>query len=298
MTITLICECGRRLDFKDEYAGRKVRCPDCDVTNTVGPADAAELASSGDVTFDREKFLLKQKALAIREKYDVADEHGQSLLFIERPRHMFKGLLALGAGIIAGFGVFAISGLLVALTPEQSTLGAVLSLVGMLLGITTILVVAVALSPKRHVTFYRDESGRERVLEILQDKKWQPIVATFTVRDATGTVIALLRKNYLFNLFRRRWQCLSPDGRTTMMMAREDSVILALLRRLLGTFFGLLRTQYILTRGETEVIIGEFNRKFTLFDRYVLDMTRDARRLIDRRIALAMGVMLDSGERR
>lgn len=297
MTITLICECGRRLDFKDEYAGRQIRCPDCDITNTVGPAVAAALVSTGDATFDREKFLLKQKALAIREKYDVADEHGQSLLFIERPRHMFKGLVALFAGLLAGFGMWVLTVFLGALTPEGSTLEAVIYLGGMVLSIATVLVLAVALSPKRHVTFYRDAVGRERVLEILQDKKWQPIVATFTVRDATGKVIALLRKNYLFNIFRRRWQCLSPDGRT-LMMAREDSVILALLRRLLGTFFGLLRTQYILTRGETEVIIGEFNRKFTLFDRYVLDMTRDAQRLIDRRIALAVGVMLDSGERR
>ena len=102
MTITLICECGRRLDFKDEYAGRQIRCPDCDITNTVGPAVAAALVSTGDATFDREKFLLKQKALAIREKYDVADEHGQSLLFIERPRHMFQGLVALLVGLLAG----------------------------------------------------------------------------------------------------------------------------------------------------------------------------------------------------
>lgn len=298
MTITLICECGRRLDFKDEYAGRQIRCPDCDITNTVGPAVAAALVSTGDATFDREKFLLKQKALAIREKYDVADEHGQSLLFIERPRHMFRGLIALFAGFAAGAAVIILFNFIVALTPDPSTLGDVLSVIGVFGSIAAIITVSVALSPKRHVTFYRDEKGRERVLEILQDKKWQPIVATFTVRDATGKVIALLRKNYLFNIFRRRWQCLSPDGRTTMMMAREDSVILALLRRLLGTFFGLLRTQYILTRGETEVIIGEFNRKFTLFDRYVLDMTRDAQRLIEGRIALAVGVMLDSGERR
>jgi hypothetical protein len=44
--------------------------------------------------------------------------------------------------------------------------------------------------------------------------------------------------------------------------------------------------------------LGEFNRKFTLFDRYVLDMTADTSRAIDRRIALALGVMLDACERR
>ena len=45
-------------------------------------------------------------------------------------------------------------------------------------------------------------------------------------------------------------------------------------------------------------MIGEFNRKLTLLDRYVLDLTADRERVFDRRIALALGVMLDTGERR
>ena len=45
-------------------------------------------------------------------------------------------------------------------------------------------------------------------------------------------------------------------------------------------------------------ILGEFNRKFTLLDRYVLDLTHDLQRTLDRRVALALGVMLDTGERR
>jgi len=43
---------------------------------------------------------------------------------------------------------------------------------------------------------------------------------------------------------------------------------------------------------------GEFNRKLTILDRYVLDMRADTTRSLDRRIALALGVMLDTGERR
>jgi hypothetical protein len=44
--------------------------------------------------------------------------------------------------------------------------------------------------------------------------------------------------------------------------------------------------------------VGEFNRKFTILDRYVLDLSRDSARALDRRVAVAMGVMLDTGERR
>jgi hypothetical protein len=49
---------------------------------------------------------------------------------------------------------------------------------------------------------------------------------------------------------------------------------------------------------KTEKTRGEFNRNFTLFDRYVLDLSRDRPRLIDRRLAIALGVLLDTGENR
>jgi hypothetical protein len=48
----------------------------------------------------------------------------------------------------------------------------------------------------------------------------------------------------------------------------------------------------------TGEVFGEFNRKFTLLDRYVLDLSLDPDRTFDRRFALALGVMLDTGERR
>ena len=65
----------------------------------------------------------------------------------------------------------------------------------------------------------------------------------------------------------------------------------------LGPLFGLLRTNFLLV-GADGAVLGEFNRKFTLLDRYVLDLTADPERLLDRRVALALGVMLDTGERR
>jgi hypothetical protein len=77
----------------------------------------------------------------------------------------------------------------------------------------------------------------------------------------------------------------------------EDSIVLSLLRRVLGPFFGLLRTNFVFQRPDGEVL-GEFNRKLTLLDRYILDLTADAERVFDRRVALASGVMLDTGERR
>jgi len=80
--------------------------------------------------------------------------------------------------------------------------------------------------------------------------------------------------------------------------ALQDSIVLALLRRILGPFFGFLRTNFVFVRGTDAEVFGELNRKFTLLDRYVLDLSADTARAFDRRVAVALGIMLDTGERR
>ena len=113
---------------------------------------------------------------------------------------------------------------------------------------------------------------------MLQDHKWTPITATYTVLTPEGMPLGRMRKNYLYNIFRKKWSVHDPDA-NPILIAREDSLILSLLRRFLGPLFGLLRTNFVLlTPGPDgqEQIRGEFNRKLTIFDRYVLDVTGTA----------------------
>ena len=63
-------------------------------------------------------------------------------------------------------------------------------------------------------------------------------------------------------------------------------------------FMELLRTNFIFQGAGSEAVVGEFKRKMTILDRYVLDLTADRARAFDRRVAVALGVMLDTGERR
>jgi uncharacterized protein YxjI len=283
--------------LKDEFAGKLVKCPHCG-----RPARAPSVVTAvagGDPAFDRDIFLLRQQMLKISEKYDVGDEQGNKIIFVERPAHLLRNLGSVLAVIAIVFAA------LVLLGSFEETSGSArnaegLKLLGALLLIFVVApVVGIALSVKRHVTFYRDESKRERLLDILQDKKFQPITKTYTVRDARGRPIARFGKNILFNLFRKRWYVWAPgSGRRLLFLANEDSIILSLLRRFLGPLFGLLRTNFIFLPAGTDDVIGEFKRKFTILDRYVLDMSADPQRLMDRRIALALGVMLDTGERR
>jgi len=301
MPILATCNCGAQYQLKDEFAGRAVRCKSCGATFTALATAAPAQQAQADAVFDRDKFLLRQKMMSLSQKYTVSNEQSQPIVFVVRPAHIGRSLLA-GLGAVVAFAVgVAVVVAPVALLNEQilqHETGMFVFFGGFVLGMIAAVAMAVILSLKRHVLFYRDESRTDKLIDVLQDKKIHIIVATFTLRSATGEVIAKFRKNYLHNFIRRKWQVIAPSGEV-ICTVKEDSIILSILRRFLGPlFYSLLRTNFIFCRQESDEIIGEFNRKFTLFDRYVLDMSSDPTRSLDRRIALAMGVMLDTGERR
>ena len=298
MSVRVTCQCGTSYELKDEFAGKLVKCPQCGRENRVpGAGGGVPMQVQADAVFDRDIFLLRQQLLRISEKYDVGDEKGNNIIYIERPAHLLQNLGAVLAAFAAAILLFVAFVAIAEQTPVGSAARAILLILGTVLAFVALIAVGVPLSAKRHVTFYRDGSKRDRLLEVLQDKKWQPITATYTVRDFRGKPLARFAKNIFSNFIRKRWDIRAPDGRL-QYVAKEDSVILSLLRRFLGPLFGLLRTNFIILRPDSEDVIGEFKRKFTILDRYVLDMSGDPQRLMDRRVALALGVMLDTGERR
>lgn len=311
MPIDVTCSsCGTPYALKDEFAGKKVRCRECqNVILIPAAADSfQELEEVGPgarslpAEFRRDKFLLKQKKISISEKYYVFDDQKNPILFVERPAHVLKGCLAILGAIGAFLVLFAIAmvGFSVLDSAGNKLAAGIVMVVGLILATILTIVVAIALSPKRHIRFYNDDTKSRLVLEVLQDTKFNPIRATYTVIDPADGVLGRFQKNYLYNFFRKRWYGLRPDD-SVFMLAQEDSLILALLRRVLGSIelLGmLLVTNFVFHLPGSSEVIGEFNRKFTLFDQYVLDLTADRQRILDRRMALALGVLLDTGERR
>jgi hypothetical protein len=303
MPIELTCaSCGKSYSLRDDLQGKSVRCRDCGTVATAGggPAPAAKAGAplaAGDPAFARDKFLLRQKAMALTaEKYYVWDEQGKTILFIQRPTHMLQTLGAILAGFLAGAVLSGVLGFLASLILKGSPAAAVVGGIGFFAGLIPTIF---ALAPKRHVEFYRDDTLREPLLRVLQDQKFAGLRATYTVEDLReNKVLARLEKHYLYDILRKRWYIYDAQGARVLAMALEDSIILSLLRRFLGPLFGFLRTNFLIVRGESDDVIGEFNRKFTLLDRYVLDMTADRKAALDRRVAVALGVMLDTGERR
>ena len=298
MAISVKCSCGKSFELRNEYAGEEMSCPACRAVLKV-PAVRTQV----DAVFDHDKFLMRQKRIAINEKYIVHDAQDRPILFVERPTYLLRSILAtcgvmfvMMAGTIGSFVMMAVA-------DNFGGAGSPLMIAAFVLALLATLMLtfasAVYFFPKRHVTFWRDKERGDRLLEVNQDSKLQLINATFTVKDQDGLPIARFSKNIFSNILRKCWRCTTPDG-SPLCCAYEDSIILALLRRFLGTMMGLLRTNFVLVEGRDPGgrILGEFNRKFTLFDRYVLDLTPDSTRSLDRRVALALGVMLDTGERR
>jgi hypothetical protein len=288
--IVVACPCGEVYELKPEYAGRLLECPACRRRLRAGQPRRAE-AALADGPFDRDVFLLRERVLTVAAKYEVWSEAGRPVLYVERPTYPVRTALAYVGGALAAWIVFALGSL-----PAGGPAEPLLAVLTWGLAVGAFALVSMSLRPRRHVMVYRDDSRREPLLRVVQDQRVAGLVRTYTVKTPAGEVLARLRKHHLHNLVRKRWDVTTPGG-LPLAAALEDSIVLSLLRRVLGSFFGLLRTNFLLLDAAGEVL-GEFNRKLTLLDRYVLDLSADADRRLDRRVALALGVMLDTGERR
>src|SRR5436189_4429637 len=256
--VIVACPCGEVYELKPEYAGVLLECPVCGRQLRAGrsPAVPRPAAPETEPAFDRDVFLLRQRVFTIASKYEVLSEGGAPILYVERPTYLFRTVFAyllalMAAGIVFGWATR---------TDAFDAVNALLAIFGFGFAFATFVVVSMSARPLRHVTVYRDDSRREVLLRVLQDQRVAVLVRTYTVTTGDGTVLARLRKDYVYNLIRKRWAVESPAG-AVMALAVEESIVLSLLRRVLGPLFGLLRTNFVFERPTGEEL-GEFNRKF------------------------------------
>jgi uncharacterized protein YxjI len=291
--VVVTCPCGEVYELRPEYAGRLLECPSCRRQLRAGPPpNVARAPTPGvDRAFDRDVFLLRQRVFTITSKYEIWAEDGTPVLYVERPTYPVRTLAAYLLAVIVTLTIMSGAG---ALAREGSDL---LLLLLVPVAAFIFLVISMSVRPRRHVTIYRDDSRGETVLRVIQDQRVALLTRTYTVVTAAGETLAILRKTYLHNVIRKRWYVAGPGGEP-LARAIEDSIVLSLLRRIIGPFFGFLRTNFVLVRGPHAEVFGELNRKFSLLDRYVLDLSADPARTFDRRVAVALGIMLDTGERR
>ncbi len=145
---------------------------------------------------------------------------------------------------------------------------------------------------KDSFTVYQDKQKKIKLLTIKQDKFFQ-LSPSYSVLDENDRIIGSARKRP-FLLFRSVWD-ISYADKKKILRAEEDiskavllSVFMPKEQKELANF------NFI--KDEEE--IGEFNRRNTFLDKYVLDLSGDVGRSLDRRLALGMCIILDKGEGR
>lgn len=147
---------------------------------------------------------------------------------------------------------------------------------------------------KEDIRVYADEAKTREILYI-QARQILDFSAAYDVVDSqTGAKVGVLRRKGLKSMLQDEWEVLDASDRAIGIL-HEDSMALALLRRfLLGSW---LPQNYDLLLGSERV--ADLRQRFNPF-RYDLDIdcSMDTAHRLDRRLAVAAGILLATIEGR
>jgi uncharacterized protein YxjI len=156
------------------------------------------------------------------------------------------------------------------------------------------------LAVKERVNFFADEAETQELFHV-QARTWLDTGGSrYDVVDVHDGTIGTLHHVLGKSLLRTTWTVANAAGEE-IAIARERSQAMAIARRAIDfvpDVGGLIPIPYnfdILAGGE---VVGTMNRKFQLRDRYVLDLTADPDKALDRRLAIALAVGLDTLQNR
>lgn len=117
------------------------------------------------------------------------------------------------------------------------------------------------------------------------------------VRLPDGTAIGSLQKVFGASLLRSTWQILDAQG-GIVATAEESDMFIAILRRVWGWIPVVGEVPFLLPFHFTIKVdgreVGKYRRIWSWRDRYVMDLTGDTERRIDRRVAIAFAIALDA----
>lgn len=137
-----------------------------------------------------------------------------------------------------------------------------------------------------HIHVYLDKEKTKEILYI-KDCSWLRFRARLEVYDVIANFkVGELKRKGLSSLIRPRWIIRDANG-LKIGTAYQDSLLKALLRFKLDF--------HIKIAGQK---VGKFVRKWSIRDKYLLDLSGDPKKLFDRRLALALGIVLDTEEGR
>ena len=155
------------------------------------------------------------------------------------------------------------------------------------------------LAVKEDIRFYADENETQELFRIKARSLLDIGGARYDVSDGDERIGVLLHK-FRESLLRSTWHVAGPDEQE-VAIARERSRGGAIARRVVdfvpyvGGYIPIPYNFEILVDGE---VVGGMDRKFKVRDQYVLDLSGDRDRKLDRRLAVALAVGLDTLQNR
>jgi uncharacterized protein YxjI len=155
------------------------------------------------------------------------------------------------------------------------------------------------LAIKEDIRFYADEGETQELFRIKARSMLDTGGSRYDVL-AGEQRLGLLEHVFGKSLLRSTWRIRDPDEQE-VAVARERSQVAAILRRavdFIPDFGGLIPIPYNFEILAGDRVIGGMDRKFQLRDRYVLDLSADTDRKLDRRLAVALAVGLDTLQNR
>jgi len=155
------------------------------------------------------------------------------------------------------------------------------------------------LAIKEDIRFYADESESQELFRI-KARTWLDTGGSrydvFSGEEKIGTLDHVLGKS----LLRTTWRVRDAQEQE-VAIAQERSQVAAIARRVVDfipDWGGLIPIPYNFDILVDDRVVGSMNRKFRLRDRYVLDLSGDYERKIDRRVAVALAIGLDALQNR
>jgi hypothetical protein len=143
------------------------------------------------------------------------------------------------------------------------------------------------LAIREDLRFFADESESDELFRV-KARQVVDVGGRYDVTTAAGERIGVLQRRFAQTLLRTTWAILDADE-GALAEVTESSTARAILRRVVDV--PLLYHFSIVVDGRQ---VGEVRRVFTLRDRYVMTLGGDIDRRIDRRLAVALLVVLDA----
>jgi len=155
------------------------------------------------------------------------------------------------------------------------------------------------LALKEDIRFYGDEGETQELFRIAARSVLDIGGSRYDVL-AGGERIGFLWHKFKESLIRTTWHVGGPNEEE-LALARERSLVGAVLRRVIDfvpEYGGWIPIPYNFDFLVDGSVVGRMDRKFKLRDQYVLDLSGDADRKVDRRVAIALAIALDALQNR